>query len=242
MSLLTDPDDCLPSSDDEPLTPGGSPHKPRKLKCAMWWDSQLTNLSKRNEIAKWMKDFCVASNLTNDTAECCLSYVDRMFTSKKEFHHSVKATSKAYASVFACLLIASKREEKLTSQIGVDLLVAASDNSCTREEIMDREIKVLAELKWFLCAPDREQMLDQFLLCLDDDIKKDTPEFQNIIIETKKAIEMDREYFWKHSASRSVANHFYAAWLQAGNRWNSHLEKAFGYSEEIIKNGAVVTS
>jgi len=219
--------------EDTAFTPEGSPGKPRKLKPSQWWDADEEGREQRKSLADWLCEFCARNSLVDDTLEACLSFIDRVMTSGK----SKTDWNNVMLTMMACLIIASKREQREEAQLDMDACVYALEDAFTKAALVEREREVLSWLEWTLCMPDRGKILEHFVACFDDDIvKRDSPEFQLVLSAARKSMSRDKRYFLFSSAQLSAAYHFFIAWISLGNEWNVRFERAFGYDKATIKS------
>jgi|GEM_PF-2485632 len=108
----------------------------------------------RAVLIDWLVEVAEDHMLLSDTLYLCVAYIDRVL-SELTIHRSDLQLLGC-----ACLLVAAKYEEQFSPR--VDELVAVTDNSYTKKQILHMEFKVLAVLKYQLTMPTAKTFSRRF--------------------------------------------------------------------------------
>ena len=113
------------------------------------------NASMRGILVDWLVEVAAEFRLVSDTLFSAVGYVDRVL--------SLRPVPRARLQLVgvACMLLAAKYEEIYAPQ--VDEFVFITDNTYSRDELLNAEAEALGDLRFSLSAPTAKTFLRRFV-------------------------------------------------------------------------------
>lgn len=190
------------------------------------------NASMRGILVDWLVEVADEYKLVPDTLYLTISYVDRFLSGNLVQRQRLQLLG------VSCMLIASKYEEICAPQ--VDDFCFITDNTYTREEVLDMERQVLNYLRFELAGPTTKSFVRRFIRAAQAGMKIPTLQLEflgNYLAELTLA-----EYgFLQYLPSMIAASAVFmakATLIPTDKPWTSTLRHYSGYRPSELKECA----
>ncbi|EFJ13208.1 hypothetical protein SELMODRAFT_234858 [Selaginella moellendorffii] len=181
------------------------------------------NANMRAILVDWLVEVAEEYKLVPDTLYLTVSYVDQYLSA----NHVTRQTLQLLG--VSCMLIASKYEEICAPQ--VEDFCYITDNTYTREEVLDMERKVLRHLRFDLAVPTTKTFLRRFIRAAQSSYQ--VPSLQLEFLGNYLAELTLLEYnFLKFSSSLVAASIVFLARItidSSARPWSTTLQHYSGY-------------
>ncbi|GLJ18967.1 hypothetical protein SUGI_0339180 [Cryptomeria japonica] len=191
---------------------------------------QEINANMRGILVDWLVEVAEEYKLVPDTLYLTVSYIDRFLSA------NVVNRQRLQLLGVTCMLVASKYEEICAPH--VEEFCYITDNTYTREEVLEMEIDVLTYLRYDLTTPTTKSFLRRFARAAQTSYKVPSLhlEFMGNYLAELTLVEYD---FLRYVPSMIAASAVFVArmTLDPGTGpWNSTLEHYTGYKVSDMKD------
>ena len=175
------------------------------------------NSQMRSILVDWLVEVAEEYKLVSDTLYLSVNYIDRVLSSMPVQRSRLQLVG------VSCMLVAAKYEEIYAPQ--VDEFVYITDNTYTRNEVIQMERKILDLLGFELTAPTGKHFLRRFIQSSEPDGK--TELLANYLCELTLVEAKFLQYLPSKVAAACV---FLANFTMKRQPWNSTIEHYTGYT------------
>eukprot|EP01018_Ginkgo_biloba_P008678 Gb_07594 [translate_table: standard] len=188
------------------------------------------NPNMRSILVDWLVEVSEEYKLVPDTLYLAVSYIDRFLSANAVIKQKLQLLG------VSCMLIASKYEEICAPH--VDEFCYITDNTYTREEVLDMETRVLNYLHFELTTPTTKSFLRRFVRAAQAANKATTLhlEFMGNYLAELTLVEYD---FLQYLPSLIAASAVFLARIildSGAHPWNSTLQHYTGYKASDLRD------
>eukprot|EP00958_Prasinococcus_capsulatus_P012427 scaffold1237_cov403-Prasinococcus_capsulatus_cf.AAC.20 len=176
-------------------------------------------------LVDWLVEVAEEYRLAADTLYFCVNYIDRVLAKMPVQRNKLQLVG------VTCMLIAAKYEEIYAPQ--VDEFVYITDNTYSREEVLEMERKILELLDFTLTGATTKTFVRRFLRAAESDNRTD---FLITFLAELTLLDYDFLHFKQSEIAASCV--LLAIWTTGHRKWTSTLQHYTGYRPSELKECA----